>query len=81
MKVLLKSLFFALTLTILSYSAVQAGARDLLVAEPAERKCCTYQVDCPEDQECKYIFPYCSEANKYICKAAAADEAEAEVLP
>lgn len=78
MKVLLKSLFIVLTLTILSYSAVQAGAQDLFVAVPAERVCCNYQVDCAEDQECKFIFPYCSEDKKYICKKATVTEAVAE---
>jgi hypothetical protein len=79
MKVLLKTLFFALTLTILSYSAVQAGARDVLTAEPIERKCCQYQVDCPEDQECKFIFPSCSATQEYICKKAATEETAVSV--
>ena len=78
MKVLLKSLFFVLTLIILSYSAAIAGATDVVIAEPADRTCCQYQVDCPEDQECKFIFPYCSADKQYICKKAAAEDVEAD---
>lgn len=72
MRVLLKSLFFVLTLSILSYTAVVADAQDLL-AEPAARTCCEYQVDCAENQTCEFIFPYCSADKHYICKAAAAE--------
>lgn len=80
MKVLLKSLFVALTVTILSYTAVQAGARDALVAVPIARQCCQYQVDCPEDQECKFIFPSCSADKEYICKKVAI-QVDEEVAP
>jgi len=70
MRVLLKSLFFVLTLSILSYTAVIADAQNL-VAEPVARTCCEYQVDCAENQTCEFIFPYCSADKHYICKAAA----------
>ena len=74
MKVVLKSLFLALTLAILSYSAVAAGADSLIaIGDAAARQCCTYQVDCPEDQECKFIFPDCSADKPYICKKAAVE--------
>ena len=55
MKVVLKSLLLGLTLAILSYSAVAAGADTLITIGAEARQCCTYQVDCPEDQECKFI--------------------------
>lgn len=65
MKVLLKTLFLALTLTILGYSAVEAGAPWMLTAQA--RTCCTYQVDCAESATCKTIFPNCSESKPHIC--------------
>ena len=71
MKVLLKSLFFVLTLSILSYTAVVADAQGLVAVDPATRTCCEYQVDCAENQTCEFIFPYCSADKHYICKAAA----------
>ncbi len=66
MKILLKSLFLGLTLAILSYSAIAAGANNFFSSEG--RTCCTYQVNCPEDQECKTIFPECSQDQPHICK-------------
>jgi len=79
MKVVLKSLFLALTLAILSYSAVAAGADSLIaIGDTAARQCCTYQVDCPEDQECKLITPDCSADKPHICKKAAAEDIEPE---
>ena len=72
MRVLLKSLFLALTLSILSYAAFAADAQSALTAEPiAARTCCEFQVDCAENQTCEFIFPYCSADKHYICKAAA----------
>lgn len=66
-----KSFFLVLALSILSYSAVQAGVSDEMIGEgEAGRTCCQYQVDCPEDQTCEFIFPYCSESKNYICKGA-----------
>lgn len=73
MKILLKSLFFGLTLAILSYSTIAAGAGDLFATELEGRTCCTYQVNCPEDQECKTIYPECSQENPHICKKAATE--------
>jgi len=75
MRILLKSSFFVLTLSILSYTAVLADAKDL-ISEPATRTCCEYQVDCGENQTCEFIFPYCSADKHYICKAAAAELSE-----
>jgi hypothetical protein len=72
MKIVLKSLFLGLTLAILSYSAVAAGAPDIFTSEEG-RTCCTYQVNCPEDQECKTIYPECSQDNPHICKKAASE--------
>ena len=69
MKIFLKSLFLGLTLAILSYSAMAAGATDFF-ATVEGRTCCTYQVNCPEDQECKTIYPECSQDNPHICKKA-----------
>ena len=71
MKVLLKSLFFVLTLSILSYSAIAAGARQMLSVDAEARQCCQYQVDCPEDQTCENIYPDCSKELEHICKKAA----------
>jgi len=72
MRVLLKSFFFALTLSILSYSAVAADV-ELVSTELEGRTCCQYQVDCPEDQTCEWIHPYCSADKNYICKKAAVE--------
>lgn len=70
MKVM-KSLFLALALTIIGYSAVEAGAQDLIgevTAEPAERRiCCTFQVDCPVTHTCTPIEPKCSATKPHIC--------------
>ena len=64
-----KSFFLIAALSILSYSAVQAGVSDELPGDGDEgRQCCQYQVDCPESQTCEFIFPYCSENKNYICK-------------
>lgn len=69
-----KSLFLILALSILGYSAVQAGVNDEMLADgDAGRTCCQYQVDCPENQTCEFIFPYCSESKSYICKGAAVE--------
>ncbi|HEX5876588.1 MAG TPA: hypothetical protein VFY60_18220 [Pyrinomonadaceae bacterium] len=66
-----KSFFLILALSILSYSAVQAGVSDEIIGDgDAGRTCCQYQVDCPESQTCEYIFPYCSADKNYICKGA-----------
>ena len=73
MKVVLKSLFLVLTLAILSYSAAAAGAADLIAVGEEGRQCCEYQVDCPEDQECKLITPDCSKDLPHICKKAAVE--------
>lgn len=72
MRILLKSVFYALTLSILSYGAVAADAQDLVSGEVGTRTCCQYQVDCADNQTCEFIFPYCSADKQYICKAAAA---------
>lgn len=69
MKVL-KSFFLILALSILSYSAVQAGVSDEIGEGEAGRTCCQYQVDCAENETCEFIFPYCSADKSYICKAA-----------
>ena len=70
-----KSFFLILALSILSYSAVQAGVNDEIIVDgDAGRTCCQYQVDCPEKQTCKYIFPYCSEGKNYICEGGATVE-------
>lgn len=68
MKVL-KSLFLAFTLTILGYSAVQAGAVETLSEETAvaARRCCTFQVDCLSTQTCTPIEPNCSADKIHIC--------------
>jgi len=67
MKVM-KSLFLALALSIISYSAIAAGAQDLIVAEPAPRRiCCTFQVDCPATHTCTPIEPKCSATKPHIC--------------
>lgn len=76
MKVVLKSLFLGLTLAILSYSAVAAGAADLIAIGEEGRQCCTYQVDCPEDQECRLITPDCSKDVPHICKKASVEAIE-----
>lgn len=73
MKVLLKSFFFALTLSILGYSAVIADARIEISPEPGGRTCCQYQVDCPETETCEWIHPYCSADKNYICKKASVE--------
>lgn len=65
-----KSLFLAFTLTILGYSAVQAGAVDSLTEEEtalAARRCCTFQVDCLSNQTCTPIDPHCSADKIHIC--------------
>lgn len=69
MKVLFKTLFLALALTILGYSAMEAGAPWMFSAHA--RTCCTYQVDCAESETCKSIYPECSATNPHICKADA----------
>jgi hypothetical protein len=73
MKILVKSLFLGLTLSILSYSAIAAGPGALFASEAEGRTCCTYQVNCPEDQECKTIYPECSQENPHICKKASSE--------
>ena len=65
MKVLLKTLFLAFALTILGYSAIEAGAPWMFTAHA--RTCCSYQVDCPETATCKTIYPACSETKAHIC--------------
>lgn len=71
MKIVLKSLFFGLTLAILSYSVVASDLIPVELEDAAARKCCKYQVDCPEDQECKIIVPDCSADLPNICKKKA----------
>lgn len=66
MKVLFKSIFLALAVTIISYSAIEAGAPWMFSAHA--RTCCTYQIDCAESETCKEIEPDCSETNPHICK-------------
>ena len=66
MKVLFKTLSLALALTILGYSAMEAGAPWMFTAYA--RTCCTYQVDCAETETCKTIYPECSSQNPHICK-------------
>ena len=73
MKVLLKSIFLLTTLTILSYSAVAAGADELISGDSDSRQCCKYQVDCPEDQRCNTIYPECSADLPHICGKASAE--------
>ena len=68
MKVLLKSLFLVITLSIISYSAVAAGFTDTTVTEIAVRRCCTYQSDCLDNQTCKTIDPACSALRKNQCE-------------
>lgn len=65
MKVLVKSFFLVLALTILGYSAMEAGAPLMFTAQA--RTCCSFQVDCTDAQTCKTIFPYCSEQKNHIC--------------
>ena len=65
MKVLFKTLFFALALTILGYSAIEAGAPWMFSAQA--RTCCTYQTDCATTQTCKTIYPKCSAEKEHIC--------------
>jgi len=67
MKILLKSLFFVLAVSILSYSAVEAGAPWIFTATAEGRVCCTYQMDCPEAKVCKDISIDCSEQQPHIC--------------
>jgi hypothetical protein len=74
MKVLLKTLFLALTLTILGYSAMEAGAPWMFTAYA--HTCCNYQVDCPASQNCKDVFPDCSANIPHECKAATELEIE-----
>jgi hypothetical protein len=64
-----KSLFLILALSILGYSAAQAGINDEIGGGEEGRTCCQYQVDCPESQTCEFIFPYCSADKSYICKS------------
>lgn len=68
MRVLLRTVFLALTLSILSYSAVVTDAQDDIIVDGGGRTCCTYQVDCAENKRCNYIFPYCSQDKNYICE-------------
>jgi hypothetical protein len=65
MKVLLKSFFLVLALTILGYSAIEAGAPWMFTAQA--RTCCKYQVDCAESATCKTIYSECSEQKPHIC--------------
>jgi len=69
MKVLFNTLFLVLALTILGYSAMEAGAPWMFTAQA--RTCCTYQVDCSETETCKTIFPNCSAQNPHICQGNA----------
>lgn len=82
MKVLLKSLFLVMTLSIISYSAVAAGFADTADTELVlARRCCTFQNDCLDNQTCKTIDPACSADKKNICvknTVAAEPIAEAE---
>ena len=80
MKVLLKSLFLVITLSIISYSAVAAGFTEVAgTGLVAARRCCTYQVDCLDSQTCKPIDPACSADKKNQCeKTAVAVEPIAE---
>lgn len=66
MKALFKTLFLGLALTILGYSAIEAGAPSMFSVYA--RTCCTYQVDCAETETCKTIYPECSSQNPHICK-------------
>jgi hypothetical protein len=69
MKVI-KSLFLVLALSVLGYSAVEAGAQDLIADDDSAataRKCCQYQADCPADSTCKSIYPECSKNLPHIC--------------
>jgi hypothetical protein len=70
-------LFYTMAMAILCYSAWELGLVKVSASTAtAARTCCTYQVDCAEDQTCTWIHPYCSEANHYICKANKAEEIE-----
>jgi hypothetical protein len=70
MKVLLKSLFLALTLSIIAFSALAAGATDLIADETVAltRRCCTFQTDCLDNQTCVTISPACSADKANICQ-------------
>ena len=85
MKVLLKSLFLALTLSIISFAAIAADATDVVVDDDTialARRCCTFQVDCLDNQECVTISPACSADKANICqKKKVAAVADAPVTP
>lgn len=74
MKVLLKSLFLALALSIISLSAIASDAVDVEINDDTvaiARRCCTFQVDCLSSQECVTISPACSADKANICKKPA----------
>ena len=66
---IMKSVFLALALSIMGYSAIEAGAQDLIGdATAVERRiCCTFQVDCPVTHTCTPIEPKCSATKPHIC--------------
>lgn len=69
MKVLLKSLFLAITLSIIAFSALASDGvsiEDDTVA--LARRCCTFQVDCLSTQTCVTISPACSADKANICQ-------------
>lgn len=67
----LKSLFLVLALTVLVYSASEAGAQELYQDQTGDtvgyHSCCQYQVDCPTEYVCKYVSPPCSEYVPNAC--------------
>ena len=73
MKSLLKTLFLAVALTILGYSAMEAGAPWMFTAQA--RTCCTYQVDCANSLTCTEMNPACSANLPHECK----DSVEIEI--
>ena len=73
MKALFKTLFLAVALTILGYSAMEAGAPWMFTVQA--HTCCTYQVDCAASLKCTRIDPACSANKPHECL----DSAETEI--
>jgi hypothetical protein len=65
-------LFYAMTLTVLSYSAWELGltkvSADAAAAAAVPRRCCTYQSHCLSTQTCVTIYPTCSANRPHICQ-------------
>lgn len=63
-------LLTVLSLMVLSWGVWELSAPVARAGDDigAERTCCTYQIDCPENQQCKPIYPNCSYERIHICK-------------